>query len=103
MILDNNQPVISCSSGLVRCLEARYDSLVVVRHIWDLVLLSGVVLEAGDVLEGQAERVRHEHQRLVHSLRDHDQVEVLIRMSRNCKIDQPIKWSESKHYDVETA
>ena len=38
MILDNIQPVISCSSGLVRCLEARYDGLVVV-HLFLVVVV----------------------------------------------------------------
>ena len=56
-----NKEVISYTCSLVRPLETRNDRLFVLRHLLDLVLLSDVVLEAGDFLEGQAEGVRHQN------------------------------------------
>ena len=83
----HNMEVISSTGSLVRSLEPRYDRLFILCHLLDLVLLSDIVLEARDFLEGQAENVRHENHGLIHPLREHDQVKVLIHISRNLRCE----------------
>ena len=56
-----NNEMISYTCSLVRSLEPRNNRFFIIRHLLDLVLLSDVVLEARDFLEGQAEDIRHQN------------------------------------------
>ena len=56
----DKKDVISYACSLVRSLEPCYDRLFILCHLLNLVLLSDIVFEAHDFLEGQAEGIRHE-------------------------------------------